>query len=343
MNLRAILNRMQFGSSEQQVFLARLAAMNAAGIPLRSVFETFSRFPSTPRERHIAQLSLHNIGQGSPFAHRYGRMGWFPHRVAMLLEAGEENKALGRSLQVALDCYRPQVSAWRAIFLPNLRWPLTVAIACAICTFLYLQQDLFLQVLGSELSIGQQAVFAIGRFLVLHGAAVASGLLMAAAVLVFLLRAGTGLYRDALDRLPLFAAYRRAFAAELLPMMAGFMQAGMAPLAAVDTLLIMYGRGYRHHRLHELRSAIAGGMDLTEALGRTALEARHRAVLQSLTPAYPGRMHRALSELAAIVRTDLEARYRALGQRLALVCLILILGLVYGILDVIYISPSSVT
>ncbi len=343
MNLQTTLNRIRFSSDEQQIFLSRLAAMNEAGIPLRSVFETFSRFPSTPEEEQIAQLSLHNIGQGSPFAHHYDRMGWFPRHIALLLEAGEESKALEQSLQVAVDCYRPQSSALRTVLLPNLRWPLTVAIACTICAFLYLQQDLFLQVLGSELSISQETIFVIGGFLVQHGTHAALAATAGIVALLFLLRTGTGLYRDALDRLPIFAGYRRAFTARLLPMMVGFMQAGMAPLETMDTLLTLHSRGYDHHRLREIRSAIASGMDLAEALGRTLLESRHRAVLQSLIPAYPGRTHRSISELAKIVQTDLEARYKAFGQRLALVCLALILGLVYGILDVIYTAPASIT
>lgn len=343
MNLQSLLNRLRFGSSEQQIFLSRLTAMNGAGIPLRSAFETFSRFPSTPEEEQIARLSLHNIGQGSPFAHRYDRMGWFPRHIARLLEAGEESKALGQSLQVALDFYRPQASAWRTVLLPNLRWPLTVAIALVICIFLYLQQDLFLQVLGSELSTSQETVFAIGKFLVQYGMLAALVAAVVIAAFVFLLRTGTGLYRDALDRFPVFIDYRRAFTAQLLPMMVGFMQGGMAPLETMDTLLTLHRRGYGHYRLREIRAAIAGGMDLAEALGRTLLEARHRALLQSLAPVYPGRAYRAISELAKMVRTDVEARYKVFGQRLALVCLALILGLVYGILDVIYTAPANIT
>ncbi len=341
MNWRGwLINLTGFGIVEQQALLSRLAGMLQAGIPLRTAFETLGRFPGGTAEGRIVRHSLHNIGHGHPFAKGYAERGWFRERMAELLVAGEENNCLVRSLQLCRQGVGREDSVWHVILWNNLRWPLSAAICCIVAVFLYLQRDLFLQVLGESESPGQRLVFAVGGTLVEHGVILA---LVAAALFGLLshqLRNATGAYREWLDRWPLFRDYRLAFVSRLVPEMVSFMDVGMASLEAVGVLLRLHRGRYRQHILLELRSAVIAGMEPMDAIARLLLEKRHRAVLMSLAAAHPGHAERSLEELGNILHADRQLRYRALGRRLSFVSMLFLLLLSYGILDVIYASPA---
>ena len=335
----AILNRLRFSRTEQQMFLSRLGTMLQAALPLRSIFDVLLKFPCNESERKIAAQSLESIGNGEPFAAGYATSGWFPPQVSALLVAGEEHSCLSRSLSTALDSYKGAFKPRQWLLYANMRWYLTLAIVCGICVFLQQQHALFQQVLGTEQTFGQQLVFLLGAGLLGWGPTAAAGLGLGAALVVWQLHFGTSSLRLALDKGPLFGRYRQMFAGRVLAEMAGFIAAGMGPLAAVDVLLSIYDKGYRHQRLIDLRHGLAAGMEPSEALSRTLLDGKYQALLTSLMLAYPGRSAMALQELGNMLVADLETHFRRLGQQITFICLMILLVLAYGILDLIYAAP----
>lgn len=340
MKLRRWLNRALFNADEQRMFLLRLHALLKSELPVRSVFENIRRFSTAPIERKIASHSLRNISLGQPFASGYAEHGWFAPNLSALLIAGEENRCLPDTLQRALQNDSNGISAWRLIALGNLRWMVGVALAMATCVFLHLQQDLFIQVAGPPQNFAQRAVFALGSFVAHYGAAFAALALVFGFAMSFVLRSRFA-WRERLDGLWLFSHYRRAFAAQLLPQMAGLMGAGLGAVDAMNALAPIHDSAYRLERLRAMRVAVASGLALDEALGRFLLQPRHAAVLQALSAAHPGRAQRALEQLEPIVLRDMEADYKTVARRLGFSCMVALLLLAYGVLEVIYAAPVN--
>ena len=341
MNPRPWLNGILFDANAKRMFLLRLHALLKAELPLRSVFENIRRFSAAPMERKIAAHSLRNISLGQPFALGYDERGWFSANLSALLIAGEENMCLLGSLERALSACEAGLSAFRVIVLDNLRWLIGALVALAACVFLHMQRDLFIQIAGPPQNMTQRWVFAVGEFIALHGANFALVALSMSVTLWFALRSLCGSWREMLDHSGIFRHYRRAFVADLLPQMAGFMATGLGAVDALSALARIHTTPYRCQRLRAIRLEVASGTALDDALGQFLIEERHMAVLKALVAANPGRIHRALEELAPIVARDIESAYRSAARRCGLCCMVILMLAAYGVLEVIYATPVN--
>ena len=338
--LAPVVGRLAFGRVEQAAFLDRLASLTGGDLPLRSALELLLGHPQSGIERELARRALHNISCGLPFATGYREIGGFPRDTVALLIAGEERQGAGDLLQLALRGYRDRDdSPWRLIVLGNLRWLLTLSVVSFIAVFLYRQRTLFNSVLGDELTEGRRLVFAVGGFLHQHGLAAVLAAAGLALGLALLLRRETGPLRDRLDQWPPFSDYRFYFSSRLVPQFACLSAIGLPPLEAINTLLRVYSGRYERHRLHTVRTAIAGGAELAEAFGQSLLDRSHRSTLRVLCDAWPGQTSRSFERLADIVQRDFRARCQRHARFLCGLCIALSALLGYGIIDTIYAAP----
>ncbi len=335
-----VLDRWSFGRVEQTDFLGRLASLTSSGLPLRSALELLNGHPQSVVEQELARHSLQNLSRGLPFAVGYREIGGFPQDTVALLVAGEERQGIDSLLQLALRGYRSHDdSPWSLIVLGNLRWLLTLGVVSFIAVFLYRQRALFNSVLGSEMSEGRRIVFAVGKLLHEHGLVVALMGVSLLLALAWLLRHETGPLRDRLDQWPLFSDYRFYFSSRLVPQFASLSAVGLTPLETINTLLRVYSGRYERHRLHAVRTAIAGGTDLAEAFGQSLLSRPHRSTLGVLCAVWPGQASQSFKQLATIVQKDFRAHCQRHSRRFCGLCVALSTLLGYGIIDTIYATP----
>ena len=334
------IGRLAFGRVEQAEFLGRLASLAGSGLPLRNALELLAEHPQSAIERELAKRALQNLSRGIPFASGYREIGGFPRDTVALLIAGEERQGADSLLQLALRGYRDREdSPWRLIVISNLRWLLTLGVMSFIAIFLYRQRTLFNSVLGSEPSNGRRIVFAIGGFLDEHGLIAALAAAALALSLILLLRHETGPWRDYLDEWPPFSDYRFYFSSQLVPQFARLAEIGLTPLEAVNTLLQIHSGRYERHRLHAVRTAIAGGAELSEAFGQALLDRPHRSTLGVLCAAWPGKVAHSFTRLADIVQKDFRACCQRRSRLFCGLCIGLSALLSYGIIDTIYAAP----
>ncbi len=338
--LGSTFGRLAFGRLEQAEFLSRLASLTGSGLPLRNSLELLAGHPLSGIERELARRSLQNLSRGVPFASGYREIGGFPQDTVALLIAGEERQEANSLLQLALRGYRDREdSPWRLIVFGNLRWLLTLSVMSFIAVFLYRKRTLFNSMLGSELSDGRRIIFAVGGFLDQHGLSAALVVTGLALALILLLRHEIGPLRDHLDEWPPFSDYRFYLSSQLVPQFARLVEIGLPPLEAVNTLLRIHNGRYKRHRLHAVRTAIAGGAALSEAFGQSLLDRPHHSTLGVLCEAWPGKVSHSFTRLADIVQKDFRARCQRRGRLFCSLCIGLSALLSYGIIDTIYATP----
>jgi type II secretory pathway component PulF len=338
--LRFLKNRLEFDRERQLSFLTRIAAMVGSGIALRSVFENLLRFPANAAERGLSGHALSNISRGLPFAQGCDVMGWFDKRITALLVAGEEHHCLRQTLGGLTHGGPERLSFWRTVLLSNTRWLISLAMALAICTVLYTQQALFVQVLGEPDNLGQSMVFGLGMALWEYGLFLLSCAALLVIAIYYALYHHTGRSRDRQDQYEPYRLFRRQFALRLMPELAGLMEAGLSPVDTVELCARIYPKGYYHYRLKALSRSMASGAELTQSLSACLLERRYTGMARSLSASYPGNPQSALLELHRIMVADASSRYRALSRRLCLVIMLSLLGIIYGVMEVLYAAPQ---
>ena len=338
---RVLINRLEFDGERQLFFLTRVSAMSHAGIALRSIFESLARFPSNPVERKLSFHALSNISKGRPFAEGYDIFGWFDKRITALLVAGEEHHCLDETFKALVHRNQDVPSFWKTVVLSNIRWLLGLLVALIICTVLHTQRQLYTQVLGELNHIGQTIVFGIGMVIWEYGFILLFCLLLWSIGVYWALYRHVGNSRDYYDQYGIHRLFRRQFALRLLPEIAGLMRAGLSSVEAVELCRKIYPTGYYHYRLLALSKSIATGTELIEALCKCLLEPRYFGLARSLSAAHPGKPQHVLLALRKIIVADVSGKYRALSRRLSFVAMVSLLGIIYGILEVLYASPAN--
>lgn len=322
-------------------FLTRISVMNGAGIALRSTFENLASFPSHKTECKLSEHALSNISRGRPFAEGYDLYGWFDRRTTLLLVTGEEHQRLGQTLDTLIQGNRSEISFWRTVVLTNLRWLLSLAVAIAICVVLYTQQDLFLQTLGAPQNILQKAVFGFGMLLWEYGIDFMAVVVVLGIALCYHMYYYIGRSRDKWDQHGIHKLFRKQFVLGLLPEISGLIEMGLSPVESLHICQKVYSATYFRYRLTKLRAAMAAGAELIESFGKHLLDQRYMALAMSLSIAHPGEPHRVLLRLRRIIDADVVANYRVLSRYLSFVLMVLLLGIIYGVLEIIYAKPAN--
>jgi type II secretory pathway component PulF len=227
------------GRDELAAFLADLAALNDAGVPLRKGLDVLSGEASTPRAARLARLIAERLDAGSDFG-RAARVeeGGDLALAAELVRAGEASGRLSDALRFAADLLRRQSEFARriasALAYPAFLLALSIAALIALAAF----AGPAIAPLLAETPDGSptlSAVIAAGETLRRHGVEILAGVVLAVAALVW------GSRRDSARRslaavrarLPIFGAIVRdlncgAFARALGAMLSGGAPAGTA-------------------------------------------------------------------------------------------------------------------
>ena len=334
------LNSLSFSGREQKMLLDRISALVQTTMPIRNIFELLHKHPGNSAEQQIARLSLDSISDGQHFARHYHSEGWFPVRVAALLVAAEEHNCLPSCLKVIRNSYSDKDRPWLSMLRGNTRWLITVLICSGICVFLSRQRELFEQVIDEENFWAQQLVFGLGEALQKWGLVAIVVAIVLIMVIYWQLRYNCSNYRDKIDRWPLFRDYRQTCARKLIAEMTAFLQTGLGARAALDVMMEIHARGYRHHCLRQLRFGLQGGLEFTDAVSRALLNSRYRSLLGTLIISSPGKADEALLELTGVMTGEAQLHYQKIGYRITGACLIVIFLLTYGILQIIYSTPN---
>ncbi|MBX9705582.1 MAG: type II secretion system F family protein [Gammaproteobacteria bacterium] len=217
-DLSNAIEKLTFGTTEQQAFLEDLATLVDDGVPANKAIAVIGRVEKGPK-RNVADYIGMKIAQGKAIADGMG--GWFSPAVIELVRAGEQGGTLGQNIRMAAESMGKKSETFASLA-SSLTYPLVVLIAgCGV--LIYMNHSVFPQFesikpIADWPSNGQNLV-AIANFLQDWWYLVVAGLIGFAVAAGMAVRNLVGETRAALDKIYGFTIYRQLAAARFMETM----------------------------------------------------------------------------------------------------------------------------
>ncbi|NNM58197.1 MAG: hypothetical protein HKM04_00060 [Legionellales bacterium] len=214
-SLSKAVEKLSFGTAEQQAFLEDLATLVDDGVPANKAVEVIGHVETGSKRNVADQISL-KIAQGKGIVD--GMEGWFSPAVIELIRAGEQGGTLGSNIRMAAQTMGTKSETFSSLA-SSLTYPLVVLIAgCAV--LVYMNHSVFIQFAAitpvSKWPSNGQNLVAMANFiqdwwpLVLG---VFGGLVV---LIVILIRRLVGDIRMTIDKIFGFNIYRQLAAARFM-------------------------------------------------------------------------------------------------------------------------------
>jgi type II secretory pathway component PulF len=239
--LKLINIKMEFSLEKKRTLLDMIAEFLHYGISMHAIFNDIlpELYPKGSLRFIINDIS-DKISNGSTLAQAI--RGWYGFKVASIVHSGEESDNLYETLKLAVESLQNNRN-YISVFFKKIAYSLIVVLVSFLLLELFSIKVIppiagFVADKGMPLSSLTSAYLAYTDFvfskegllilLILIGVIVGVG---------FLLLFYTGRSRDSLDRLPIFALYRKVIAADLLEQLGFYFKANILLDVAVTNIL----------------------------------------------------------------------------------------------------------
>jgi len=224
-----------FDVKSQQAFLEDIAALVEDGVPLKQTLEIYIDL-SKDASRVLAASMLKQISEGQPIAD--GMTGWFPPGIVEIIRSGEEAGILSKVLKASAASLTKREGALSALL--NLMVYPVVVICMALGVSVFINHsifDSFRDIIPVDRWPQNARILAATASFVQHWWWL---LILTVIILIFLfnrfLLGYTGDLRPHLDKLPIWALYRKMQSAQLMETMGMLISNGLVLKKALKIL-----------------------------------------------------------------------------------------------------------
>lgn len=214
-SLSGAIEKLTFGTTEQQAFLEDLATLVDDGVPANKAVEVIGHVETGTKRNVADQISL-KIAQGRGIAD--GMEGWFSPAVIELVRAGEQGGTLASNIRMSAQTMGTKSETFSSLA-TSLTYPLVVLIAgCGV--LVYMNHSVFPQFAAikpiSEWPSNGQTLVAMANFLQ-NWWSLVLGVLAGLIVLIsVVIRRVIGDVRSTIDKIFGFNIYRQLAAARFM-------------------------------------------------------------------------------------------------------------------------------